>query len=89
LFWGFGNLGEQMTEIVKEFWAVIIGAVAFLVWLVRLEATGLRNKSEIARLWAQRKEDLQNAKEARDETNQMLSEIRTDIKLLLTRGVEK
>lgn len=78
-----------MTEIIKEFWALIAGGVGFLVWLVRLEATGLRNKSEIARLWAQRKEDLQNAKEARDETNTMLAEIRADIKLLLTRGVEK
>lgn len=78
-----------MSDFIKEYWAVLMGAATFLVWLVRLEATGLRNKSEIARLWAQRKEDLQNAKQARDETNQMLSEIRTDIKLLLTRGAEK
>lgn len=57
--------------------------VAFLVWLVRLESKGLQNEREIKRLWNQRKEDLEAARRARDETNEILREMQRDIKLLL------
>jgi hypothetical protein len=44
----------------------------------------LNNEKEVKRLWLQRKEDLENAAEARKENNEVLKEIRQDIKLLLT-----
>jgi len=55
------------------------------MWLSRLEWRGLNNEKEIKRLWTQRKEDLENAANARRETNEVLKEIRQDIKLLLAR----
>ena len=70
-------------EIIREWWAVGIGVFAGIVWLSRLEWRGLNNEKEIKRLWTQRKEDLENAANARKETNEVLKEIRGDIKLLL------
>ncbi|WP_083195185.1 hypothetical protein [Pararhodobacter sp. CCB-MM2] len=74
-----------MLEAVKEWWGVLTSAVLVLVWLVRLESRGLANEKELRRLWAQRKEDLAEAKAARDATNDMLREMRGDIKTLLFR----
>lgn len=72
------------VEIVREWWQVLIGAMLGLFWLSRLEWRGLNNEKEIKRLWTQRKEDLENAASARKETNEVLKEIRQDIKVLLT-----
>ena len=72
-------------DVFREWWAVIAGAVAGLFWLSRLEWRGLQNEAEIKRLWSQRKEDLAQAQQAREDTNKMLDEIRSDIKLLLQR----
>jgi hypothetical protein len=63
----------------------VLGFVALIVWLVRLEARAMDNTKEIKRLWAQRKEDLGMSKEARDDTNKMLAEMRDDIKSLLVK----
>jgi hypothetical protein len=63
----------------------MMGFVGFLVWLIRLEGRSVENTKEIKRLWNQRKEDLDASKEAREETNKMLSEIRDDIKALIAR----
>jgi len=70
-------------EYLKEIIALGSTVVAFVVWLVRLEAKALGNEREIKRLWQQRKEDLEQAQAARDETNKMLAEMRTDIKMIL------
>ena len=70
-------------EYIKELLAASLAVVAFLVWLIRLESKALGNEREIRRLWQQRKEDLEHAQKARDETNSMLSEMRTDIKMIL------
>jgi len=43
------------------------------------------NTKEIKRLWNQRREDLEASKEARDDTNKMLAEIRDDIKALIAK----
>lgn len=74
-----------MDEIIR-WWPIIVAFVASVFWLSRLEWRGLQNSSEIKRLWAQRKEDLESAQRARDETNKILDEIRTDIKELLKKG---
>jgi hypothetical protein len=73
-------------EVLREWWGVSLGVVAGLFWLSRLEWRGLQNESEIKRLWTQRKEDLASAQKARDETNDILREMRQDIKLLLQQG---
>lgn len=72
-------------DILRDWWVVVAGGVAALLWLSRLEWRGLQNEAEIKRLWSQRKEDLQQAQQAREDTNKMLDEIRSDIKLLLQR----
>jgi hypothetical protein len=63
----------------------MMGFVGFLVWLIRLEGRSVENTKEIKRLWNQRKEDLDASKEAREETNKMLGEIRDDIKALIAK----
>jgi hypothetical protein len=69
-----------------DLWPIVVGLVAALFWLSRLEWRGLQNSAEIKRLWSQRKEDLESAQRARDETNKILDEIRKDIKELLKKG---
>jgi len=72
-----------MAEIIRDFWAIVAAFIAAVVWLVRLEAMMLANKADLRRVWAQRQEDMAAHREARDESNKMLSEIRADIKSLL------
>ncbi len=62
-----------------------MGFVALIVWLIRLEARAMDNTKEIRRLWNQRREDLEASKQARDDTNRMLAEIRDDIKSLISK----
>ena len=72
-------------EYVLKFWPVFMGFIALIVWLIRLEARAMDNTKEIRRLWNQRREDLEASKQARDDTNKMLAEIRDDIKALIAR----
>lgn len=72
-------------ELVRTFWPIIVGFIGFLVWLIRLESRSIENGKEIKRLWNQRKEDLDAARIAREDTNKMLGEIRDDIKSLIAR----
>lgn len=74
-----------MAELVKTLWPVFVGFVAFLVWLIRLESRSVENGREIKRLWDQRKEDMDLSRQSREDTNQMLAEIRDDIKALIAR----
>lgn len=72
-------------DLLRAFWPIALGFIGFLVWLVRLEARSVENSKEIKRLWNQRKEDLELSKQARDDTNMMLAEIRDDIKALISK----
>ena len=72
-------------DIIRAFWPVAVAFVGFLIWLIRLESRSIENGKEIKRLWNQRREDLEMSKQARDETNAMLAEIRDDIKDLIGR----
>ena len=74
-----------MTEILLNFWPVVLGFISLIVWLVRLEGRSVDNTKEIKRLWNQRKEDLEISRQSREETNKMLSEIRADIKTLMSK----
>ena len=73
-------------ETVREFWAIIMGAIAALVWLVRLEARTFSNEAELKRQREQRHEDQAAATAARQDTNRMLEEIRADIKTLMQKA---
>lgn len=72
-------------EYLKLLWPVFLGFIGFLAWLIRLEARSIENEKEIKRLWVQRKEDLDAARAAREDTNHMLAEIRDDIKALIAK----
>ena len=77
--------GDWQMDLVRTFWPMIVAFVGFLVWLVRLESRSIENGKEIKRLWNQRKEDLDAARIAREDTNRMLAEIRDDIKSLISK----
>lgn len=68
-----------MTDIVKEFWAMIVAGVTVIVWMVRLESRNALNSAAIERLERQRHEDLIAAREARADTSKRLDEIRGDL----------
>ena len=72
-------------ELLKTFWPIILGFIGGVAWLVRLEARSIENEKEIKRLWSQRKEDLEMSRQAREDTNKMLGEIRDDIKSLIAK----
>jgi hypothetical protein len=72
-------------DVILTFWPVLAAFLAFLVWLIRLEARSVENGKEIKRLWNQRKEDMEMSRQSREETNKMLGEIRDDIKSLIAR----
>lgn len=74
-----------MTENILKFWPILIGFIGFLVWLIRLESRSIENTKEIKRLWNQRKEDMEISRQSREDTNQMLAEIRDDIKALISK----
>lgn len=90
---------RDAVELIKEYWAVAVGFVGLIVWAVRLEAGMKQNASDIRGLWRQRNEDIEAHKQARIETNALLtkldakmdaafSEFRGDIKTLLQRKGE-
>jgi hypothetical protein len=72
-------------DLLLTFWPIILGFVAFLVWLIRLEARSVENSKEIKRLWNQRREDMELSRQSREDTNKMLAEIRDDIKALISK----
>ena len=72
-------------ELIRTLWPVSLAFVAFLVWLIRLEARSVENSKEIKRLWNQRREDMELSRQSREDTNKMLAEIRDDIKELIAK----
>ena len=87
---------RDAVELIKEYWAVVVGFVSLIAWAVRLESGMKQNASDIRGLWRQRDEDIQAHRHARIETNGLLqkldakmdaafSEFRGDIKTLLQR----
>jgi hypothetical protein len=72
-------------DLLIQFWPVVLGFIALIVWLVRLESRAMDNTKEIKRLWNQRREDLEASKESRENLNKVLAEIRADIKTLISK----
>lgn len=75
-----------MIEVLREYWALVMAGIGLVVWALRVEFATKGNASEIRRIWHQRDEDLRAHKEAREATNEMLREMRADIKVLLRKG---
>lgn len=71
--------GPEMTDIIKEFWGMILAGISGIVWMVRLENRNALNTAAIDRLERQRHEDLIAAREARADTSKRLDEIRGDL----------
>lgn len=79
------NGDQLLMELLRDYWEIIIAGVALVAWSIRLEAKANENSKEIRRIWVQRREDLDSARESREATNTMLAEVRNDIKTILSR----
>jgi len=77
-----------MTDMIRTWWPVAVTVIAAIAWLIRLEARGISNGTEIKRLRSQRREDMEAAKESRDRMDRRLDEIGSDIKEIL-KGMAK
>ncbi len=75
----------DLSTFVGHAWQWLLALVATVAWLIRGEAKTNANASEIRRLWKQRDEDQRAHKDALDTTNDLLTELRQDIKTLLAR----
>jgi len=73
-------------EIIKEWWGGIMAMTGLGVWLVRLEGSSKMALREISRLEKQIENDREASRVSRKEQNEMLREVRSDIKRLLERS---
>ena len=73
-------------DTVREWWSAIMAATGLGIWLVRLEGSSKTALREVARLEKQLDADRQAISETRKEQNEMLREMRADIKRLLERS---
>lgn len=70
-------------ELIRDFWAILVGIFAGVVWAIRVENGMLANRRDIKRIEEQRKEDLVTANRHRDKVDDKLTNIETDIKQIL------
>lgn len=73
-------------ELLKEWWGAIMAATGLGVWLIRLEGISKTALREVERLEKQLEADRKTSSETRREQNEMLREMRADIKRLLERS---
>lgn len=73
-------------EIIRDWWGSIMALAALGIWLIRLEATTTAALREVERLEKQIDLDRHAIAEKRKEQNDMLREMRSDIKRLLERS---
>ena len=73
-------------DSIREWWGAIMAATGLGIWLVRLEGSSKTALREIARLEKQLDADRQAISDTRKEQNEMLREMRADIKRLLERS---
>lgn len=81
--------GGRMNEIIEHMGKLIAFAMAIITpigWLFRLEGRVNANARELARLEKQRENDLAEARGNRAEQNEILKEMRGDIKTLIREG---
>ena len=73
-------------DSIREWWGAIMAATGLCIWLVRLEGSSKTALREIARLEKQLDAERKAISETRKEQNEMLREMRADIKRLLERS---
>lgn len=73
-------------DTIREWWGAIMAATGLGVWLIRLEAISKTALREVERLEKQLDADRRSSSETRKEQNEMLREMRADIKRLLERS---
>jgi len=73
-------------DVIKEWWGAILAVTGLGVWLVRLEGSSKTALREVARLEKQMEADRTATQANRQEQNDMLREMRGDIKRLLERS---
>lgn len=73
-------------DTIREWWGAIMAATGLGTWLVRLEGSSKTALREVARLEKQLDADRKAISETRKEQNEMLREMRADIKRLLERS---
>ena len=73
-------------DTIREWWGAIMAATGLGVWLIRLEGASKTALREVERLEKQLDADRRSPSEARREQNEMLREMRADIKRLLERS---
>ena len=73
-------------DVIKEWWGAIMAVTGLGVWLVRLENSSKTALREVARLEKQMEADRAATQANRQEQNDMLREMRGDIKRLLERS---
>jgi hypothetical protein len=79
-------MGESFMDTIREWWGAIMAATGLGVWLIRLEGASKTALREVERLEKQLDADRKAISETRREQNEMLREMRTDIKRLLERS---
>ncbi len=76
-------------ETLKMWWPVVVAAVGYIGWLIRMEARATQNTRDLKaleeRLAIQRTEDLRRRDRDWDAMNKRLDELGADIKTLLQR----
>ena len=73
-------------DSIRKWWGAIMAATGLGIWLVRLEGSSKTALREIARLEKQLDADRKAISETRKEQNEMLREMRADIRRLLERS---
>ena len=73
-------------DTIREWWGAIMAATGLGVWLLRLEGASKSALREVERLEKQLDADRTAISETRREQNEMLREMRADIKRLLERS---
>ncbi len=73
-------------DTIREWWGAIMAATGLGVWLIRLEGISKTALREVERLEKQLEADRRSSSETRREQNEMLREMRADIKRLLERS---
>ena len=79
-------MGEDFMDTIREWWGAIMAATGLGVWLIRLEGASKTALREVERLEKQLDADRRSISETRREQNEMLREMRADIKRLLERS---
>ena len=79
----------MLEQFILQWWHIAAQVALLIAWFVRVEQGMRTNAREIERLWKQRKEDLEAAQAARADTNDLLRDLRSDVRALTNLILER